>query len=511
MGINHLDNPAASSLRFRRQFLVTPRSTQLPGWTHRKVGGHNVYAHPDLPVTVHEQSTGLTLVLLGFAIDPDQPERDDASVLEALAVEWAAGDGLPFLDRLSGRFALFVFTDDDIEVHIDATGTRTVEYTWTGDEFHAASQAYLLAEILPLREGERAEQFRSSSYANEDREAFLPANTSLYEEVGRLLPNHRLSAADRSQQRVWPRDPIPPVTLADAAAFAAGQLTSAIVAASRRYRLSLPLTAGYDSRTLLAAAPPSLRSSMHVYTLLYRHLSRLSADVSIPARLTRRAGLSHHRIDCRALPDRSWRELYTRNSPLAHYDDWGIIASGLLAGHPNDRVALKGNASEIVRKYYWQDGAPPCLQKPSDLLALQRGWSELPFAVASIEEWFAAAAPIAADAGVPLDALFYWEHRCGSWQAQSQLEWDIAQEVFTPFGNRRMLAVLLGVPREDVGEEGTALLREIMELSDADMLRLPFNPRTTWFRSLDVLQRARHRLRRELRRLRPAGAPRLLR
>jgi hypothetical protein len=505
MGFNHLvDRSASSSLRFSRQFLVTPRTAELAGWRHHPVSSHNVYAHPKLSVTVHEASAGLTLVLLGFAIDPDHPEHDDRAVLAALGDAWERGEELPFLDRLSGRFALFAFLAEDIQIHIDATGTRTVEYMWTGDEFHAASQTYLLAEVVPLHETGRAEEFRASSYARSDREAFLPAGTTLYEGVERLVPNHRLSVVGRSQQRVWPRGPISRTSLADAGAFAADQLTAAIVAASQRFPLSLPVTAGYDSRTLLAAAPASLRGSLHVYTLLYRHLTRLSADVAIPARLARRLGLTHHRIVCREMPDRSWREIYSRNSPLAHYDDWGVIAGGLLAGHPGDRVALKGNASEIVRRYYWHGGEAPSLREPSDVLALQPGWTELPFAVASIEEWFETAAPVAAETGVPLDALFYWEHRCGSWQAQSQLEWDIAQEVFTPFGNRRMLARLLGVPSGDIGEDGTALLREIMAVADADVLRLPFNPSTPWFRTLDVLQRARHRVRRELRRLRSA-------
>lgn len=497
-------------LRFRRQFLITPRTVDLPGWAHRRVDGHNVYAHPELALTVHQALDGLVLVMLGFAIDADHPERDERSVLAALAARWASagtqidGGEQPMLDRLSGRFALFAFTDDDIHVHIDATGTRAVEYTWTGDDFHAASQTYLLARAVPLREGARADGFRSSSYADDDREAFLPGDTTLIEGVERLLPNHRLSVATRRQERIWPRGPVRESRLPEAAAHAVGVLSATITGASRRFGLSLPLTAGYDSRTLLAATPRSLRSSLHVYTLLYRHLTRRSADVSIPAHLAERLGLAHHLIDCRALPGPSWRELYAGNTPLAHYDDWGVIAKGLLDGHPADRVALKGNASEIVRRYYWRDDEAPPTRDASDLLALQPGWSQLPFAAAAVKRWFEGAAPIADEAGIPLDALFYWEQRCGSWQAQSQLEWDIAQEVFTPFGNRRMLERLLAVRADDVGHEGTTLLRAIMEATEPEVLEVPFNPRTRWFRTLDVVQRARHRLRRELRGLRSA-------
>ncbi|MGH1523553.1 hypothetical protein ACRAWC_05620 [Leifsonia sp. L25] len=248
-------------LRFRRQFLVTPRSADLPGWSHRTAGTHNVYAHPHLPVTVTEDA-GLTLVLLGFAIDPDHPDYDDASVVAGLAEDWRRGTELDALDRLSGRFALFAFSGGDIVVHNDATGTRTVEYLWTGDEFHAASQSFLLAEIVPLDGGDRADRFRDSSYARSDREAFLPGDTTLFAGVERLLPNHRLDVGARRQERVWPRGPLPSRRRREAAVEAAVQLSASVEAAILRYPVSLPLTAGYDSRTVLAVTPHHLRRGL---------------------------------------------------------------------------------------------------------------------------------------------------------------------------------------------------------------------------------------------------------
>lgn len=495
---------SSALLRFRRQFLVTPRAVELPGWKHERVGEHNVYAHPELGLTVHRSAPDTVLVLLGFAIDPDHPERDDAAVLVALADDRARGKEQPTIDRLSGRFVLFVFDGSAITVQADAAGARAVEYTWTGDEFHAASQSFLLAEAVPLADGGRTALFRGSRHARLDREAFLPADVTLFDEVHRLIPNHRLDVAERRHVRVWPVGPVAGASLAEAAGFAAGQLSASIDAASFRFPLSLPMTAGYDSRALLAATPQSRRSRVFLYTLLYRHLGRFSADPHVAARVARRVGLQHHLVDCSRLPGSEWRGLYIGNSPLAHYDDWGIIAQGMLAGLPGGHVALKGNASEIVRNFYWHDGVAPPTRDAADILALHPGWSELPFVADAVERWFEATAPVARASGVAIDDLFYWEHRCGSWQAQSQLEWDIAQEAFMPFGNRRMLARLLGVPAAERADHGQDLLNEIMRVTDPAVLELPFNPGSGGYRAIDVLLRARHRARRELRRLRAA-------
>ena len=493
---------SSTLLRFRRQFLLTPRAVELPGWQHERVGDHNVYAHPELGLTVHRSDADVTLVLLGFAIDPDHPEHDDAAVLELLAADRRRGSEQATIDRLSGRFVLFVFDGPDLHVQTDAVGARAVEYTWTGDEFHAASQSFLLAEAVSLADSGRRAEFAGSRHAQLDREAFLPADVTLFDQVHRLIPNHRLDVTERRQVRVWPVEPVAQASLEEAAGFAAGQLSASLENASFHFPLSLPLTAGYDSRALLAATPRSRRTRVFVYTLLYRHLGRLSADAHIASRVARRAGVQHHLVDCRGLPGAEWRRLYSGNSPLAHYDDWGIIAQGMLHGLPGGHVALKGNASEIVRNFYWHDNAAPPTRDAADILALHSGWSELPFVVDAVERWFEATAPIARASGVAIDDLFYWEHRCGSWQAQSQLEWDIAQEAFMPFGNRRMLARLLGVPARERADHGQALLHEIMRVTDAEVLELPFNPSGGGYRAVDVFLKARHRARRELRRLR---------
>jgi hypothetical protein len=483
---------------------VTPRAVALPGWQHERVNDHNVYAHPELGVTIHRSDAGVTLLLLGFAIDPDYPEHDDAAVLEVLAADRERGTEQATIDRLSGRFVLFVFDGPRIHVQADATGARAVEYTWSGDEFHAASQSFLLAEAVQLVDDDRRAAFAGSRHAQLDREAFLPADVTLFDHVHRLVPNHRLDVAERRQVRVWPVEPLGEASLVEAAGFAARQLSASLEGASFRFPLSLPLTAGYDSRALLAATPRSRRARLYVYTLLYRHLSRFSADAHVASRVARRAGLRHHLVDCRPLPGAKWRRLYTGNSPLAHYDDWGVIAHGMLDGLPGGHVALKGNASEIVRNFYWHDGAAPPMRAAGDVVALHSGWSELPFVVDAVERWFEATEPIARASGVAVDDLFYWEHRCGSWQAQSQLEWDIAQETFMPFGNRRMLARLLAVPAAERADHGQALLHEIMRVTDPDMLELPFNPTSAGYRVVDVLLKARHRVRRLLRRPRAA-------
>ena len=142
-------------LLFRRQFLLTPRTVDsLDGWTQISVRSHNVYAHPELPVTVHgDESSAVQLVLLGYALDPEHPEDDDARLLERLANSWDGDVSRWELTGFTGRFVLAVFAEGDLLLVADPCGLRTLEYVWEDGLLHAASQALLLERAVAIERG----------------------------------------------------------------------------------------------------------------------------------------------------------------------------------------------------------------------------------------------------------------------------------------------------------------------------------------------------------------------
>src|SRR4029077_6543503 len=81
-----------------------------------------------------------------------------------------------------------------------------------------------------------------------------------------LLPNHSLDLHRWTIRRFWPRKARGRLPLKEAAEKGAKQLRALTLAASRRFPLSLPLTAGRDSRALLAAAR-DVAKEVHFFTL----------------------------------------------------------------------------------------------------------------------------------------------------------------------------------------------------------------------------------------------------
>jgi hypothetical protein len=493
MAVGSATKMTAANLVFRRQFLMAPNiCSSLGHWQHINVGQHHLYAHPDIEVTtVASVDAEVTVTLLGYIVDPNWPDKSNADILSTIAniadsVE-SIGD---YLCSVSGRFVLIISTARETLLFHDPCGLRRVCYTQFKGGVFVGSQPSILKEVLPLKDGARLQAYTGSSYATTHIEHWIPSGCSLFEDVYYLIPNHYLRFSTLGQTRYWPKQVLPRRRADGVVAEASDLLKRLMVAANKRFKLALPLTAGWDSRILLGASK-SICNTIYFYTLQYRDLDRRSDDIRIPAKLLRSLGLSHSLIDCRnaVVPD-AFRDTYVRNAALAHMHDWGTIAYGMSDAYPQDRVCIKGSCCEIARCSYYRYGTHQPISSPDQLMALERGWYAMPFVRDQISSWYHRVRAVAEDMKVDILDLFYWEHRMGAWQAQSQLEWDIVHETYTPFNHRGLLELMLGVPAKLRSAPHYSLYRMILTELWPEVLRQPMNRPTAKRRVANILGRA---------------------
>jgi hypothetical protein len=93
-----------------------------------------------------------------------------------------------------------------------------------------------------------------------------------------------------------------------------------------------------------------------------------------------------------------------------------------------------------------------------------------------VANWYNKTKTVSEASGIDILDLFYWEHRMGSWQAQSQLEWDIVQEAYTPFNHRGLLETMLSTPSRYRCAPDYSLYKEICKLLWPRVLEEPINP-----------------------------------
>jgi hypothetical protein len=475
---NHMER-----LRLRRQFVLGDRFVEsFPSWRRLEVRpGVRLTVHPDLP-SVSARRAGMTVALLGYVLDPYQPRATDLDIVSRLVSRIEPGMDPASLIQLTyafgGRWILLVDDGRSAWMFNDPCGYRQIFYADAPRHGRwCASQPGLLADILGLPRDPKGTRF-IETFRRQHPEYWWPIDTSPYDGIRRLVPNHYLDLETGTTHRFWPIDGIPPRPLEEVAVESADLLRRLIESASYRFKLALGITAGKDTRLLLAASG-SLRERLFYFTTQYWDLDSRSPDIWVPARLLPQLGLSHHIIPCPPRMRRDFAEIFRQNVATAH-EAYGPIAEGMYRRFPQDRVSMKGSAIPVTGAYYkirLEREMPDASRNGIDGTTLAR-LARMPcdaFALDALSRWLEEVEAHRVD-GLDVLDLFLWEDREGSWQATSQLEFDIVRDSFVPYNCRALLVNLLSVPERDRIGPAYALHREMMIRLWPEVLKEPINP-----------------------------------
>lgn len=463
------------NLKFRRQYLFTSKKQEkFQNWKIQNKSNGYLYIHPDCE-DYKLSNNEIEISIIGYFLDPHNPKKSTKEVLDGFSYVTSVDEIPQLLYSLVGRFILIFSKDQRNYIFNDACGLKTVFYTFKNNNFQIGSQSNLFELKTCTTKDERYKDYFKSNYVKNNREHWIPAGTSLSENVKQLIPNHYLDCSTIEQHRYYPNKKNTECDFNTSAKKMSEILKNTMLAAHNKFELALPMTAGLDSRTILSATK-NIAEDILFYTLKYRNLTNKSKDISVPAELLQKLKYNHKVWDCKGPINKKFIDIYESNSNMAHKDDWGQIADGIYKVFPNKKIAVKGNCAEVGRCYYYSDGHKLPNIDLSKLLSLEKGWEDIGFIKTELSEWLDRCNKITEKFEYNILDLFYWEHRTGSWQAQSQLEWDIAQEAFTPFNNRELLDIILSADSKYRCSPDYSLFQECINLLWPEVLSVPINP-----------------------------------
>jgi hypothetical protein len=471
------DYSTLERLQFRRQFVLGPRPVdQFPHWQKQRIGASlHITAHPDLEVN-HIEKSDRSITLLGYVLDPTRPTATNRDVLESLIDRLDTCDGSSdHTTRFGGRWLLVVNDGRQTVLFTDAVGLRQVCFTTvnSGAGMWCASQPGLLAEILNLRVSGDALQFMEvEGYAKAGKLSWYPGDTTPYEAVRHLLPNHYLDLSTGKVLRYWPNADLPSMSLKEGVAKSLEIFGGLMESARKRFNLAVSLTAGWDSRILLATTAPFARDVFY-FTGIFWDLTEDHRDVQIPSKLLSKMGLAANIVECRDGLDRQFAEIYRRNVAMGHAV-YGPVSQAIFHHVPKERICVKGDAAEIVKCHY-RLGRSRCDDTTVQDLARLAEMVDQPFVTKGFQRWLSEARPHLHNVHV-LD-LFFWEQVAGRLHAMIEAECDIAQEAFTPFNCRTLLATMLSVPERHRRAPEFGFFRTLLKRAWPDVLKEPINGR----------------------------------
>lgn len=462
---------------FTRQFLLSPDGYPELSWPSLNIGNHVLQWHSALDVAYHEQEN-CQAVLIGQMLDPHAPDKCEKMLLSELVEDVDPIGIASNLYTKVGRFVIIIFEKDKFTVFHDACGLRSVYYAEDGIDFFAASQPKLLGLVFPLEKTEDYFDYWTSDYVNRVKEHWVPCGYSLYNNVYQLKPNHYYRSGSASQTRYWPTQKFRQREEGEVLHEFVQLLQKTMIAARSKFNLSFPVTAGYDTRLILAACR-DFSKEIWCYTLIYRGLNPSHNDVRIPVELKAKHHLDHRFINCSIGETPGFRRIYEESVSTPHWNDWGIIASRMYGKYPSEKVVVKGSCAEVGRCFNYHDGIHPEPLELKYLLETEFLSERSPFIRRAYREWLDATRPQEASKGYKLYDLFYWEQRMGGWQSQSQLEWDIIQEVFCPFNNREILDLMMSTDPKGRCKPNYDFYRRAIDKMWPELLETPINPKSS--------------------------------
>ncbi|MFZ5868923.1 MAG: asparagine synthase-related protein, partial [Actinomycetota bacterium] len=390
--------------------------------------------HPDLPVTVVDAPRG-QVVLIGYVTDPRRPAAPEEQILAEMAR--CSGDVLAvarLADDLVGRYLLVWLGVDREWVLSDAAGGRQAVHTLYGGGVAVASGPALLAEhVGAAPDGGALAWTASDAYRGMRGGSWWPGVATPWAGVRRLLPNRVLDLRSGQVRRVLPPPKDVRLPVGELRTLLQRTVRGSLEAMASRAPLTLLLTAGADSRLLLAGARTVL-DRLQLVTI--RNPEGSTEDVEIAQQMTADLGLDHQTVQA-VPPPATFMALYRAQDGPGNAG-YAANAHALLPCTAG-RVAVTGHVAGVVKAGL--GGARFARRPTAGRLALETHMGTHPFALQAWQEWLR---DDPGATGYPVHDLAYWENRVGSWAAGWSAEYDLVwDDVMWPLASRRLLCAML--------------------------------------------------------------------
>jgi hypothetical protein len=312
--------PPDMAIRLHGQFILGTTEACVPGgWLAERAGSWVLGRHPSLPaIRLLAEKDRFAGWFLGYPINGDGRLIAEGDVLRFPGpVDGPESDLETFLYGFGGRFLAALVGAGQPRLYLDPVGSLSVVYC-AHQEIIASTPNLVPHDI---RTGVRVDLARALRIPHSD--AMYPLGMTPRFNVERLLPNHYLDLSNWESVRHWPKGPLRSEgSVAESVSAIAAITKRNIAAVVGRIPTYLRLTAGQDSRMLLACAR-DVADRLELFTVPIPD-DGAYVDVAIARRIARRFRLRHFvpqfqesrqedldewmfRIGCSTGEQRGWR------------------------------------------------------------------------------------------------------------------------------------------------------------------------------------------------------------
>lgn len=454
-------------MKFRRQFLLTDKPVpELESWRIDKIDRYNLYTHHDLEVTI-SQNKSIKLILLGFLFDHECPEYSNMDILQYLNSLEDFDSVLKASNKYSGGFIIIYKSDTEFKMFNDAAAQKEIYYAT--DSAVIGSQPVLIKLIAQGTKDDSCEAAKFYSSESFKKKRLFIGDKTNYINIKHLKPNHYLDVSNGNSIRFFPAEKLITLPVEKVSSTAAKMLRGYLNAANYRYKLAMPVTAGWDTRVLFAA---SQHISGEIFYFIFKHfkLHGRHYDIRIPRNLLNRFRTDFHIIEYDKHVDEHYLSVFQESVDSARLELSAFIFNGLNM-YFSDKLVINGNVSEIARNFY-----ETIYNLNGPKLAFIYGYPEFEYVENIYSEWLNQNQHVFNRYNYNTLDMFYWEEKMGVWAAKAKTEYNLVCEYYSPFNSRELIMTLLSTKREHRDHYLNKLYLYILKTLSPDVLSEPINP-----------------------------------
>jgi hypothetical protein len=240
-------------------------------------------------------------------------------------------------------------------------------------------------------------------------------------------------------------------------------------AAAHRHTLMLAVTAGEDSRALLAASR-DICSSVYFFINKHPRMNDETPDIKIPKNIFQRIGVPFHVHQYPTDVPEEFSRLFFQNAYYARKHLLPVIYHIYYLQH-SDKLNVVG-VGEVGRTKFFNE---PKKLNPY-YLAYMLHYRRSTYAVKECEKWLSDAKPFAHRYGLNIMTLFWWEILIGNWGAVGNSESDIAIEEYDPYNSHLLYEMFLSIDAKYRTFRDNVLFKTLIYSMWPKLLDEPFNP-----------------------------------
>lgn len=459
-------------LLFRRQFLLSREPIpELGYWNHLVLKNEfHLYAHPDLNVSSANMGER-NIILIGYILDYRNAQKTNQDIVNDIIKSTDSFSSfIKNIKIYAGQYVLIYLDNDKFNLLHDPLGLREVYYCHVLNRIICGSQPNLIVkfaqpEILPTKNDMKFNFFKNELPKVRQGRLWVGDET-YYDEIKHLLPNHCFDINKQRAFRYWPNEPIQKLYLNEAVDRACEYLKGILRSASNRYQLMMAVTAGNDTRTLLAASR-DIRNKIYYFINKHKNMDDKHPDILVPKAIFEKINLPFHVHEYDQNVPVQFEKIFFNNVFLASKKYLPVIYNIYYKKH-SSKINLLG-VGEIGRGFY---GKRP-RKLTGYFLARALKYKDSLFAIKECQKWLNEAEPISEFYNVDIMTLLLWEQLLGNWGVVADSESDIAIEYFDPFNSHYLYEVLLGVDKKYAEDR---LFGEIINKMWPELLEFPINP-----------------------------------